>query len=272
MKKHLSILLLISLLLVSTVSCNNIETPQNNPSDTTATNSDSTPVFTDPIKDYDTVDDLSTEGFVIKSKKYDYEDNNVVIMNVENQSKNNYTVTVDMTYYDDAGNEIVKESQFFEGFDANWQKYFIFKPDRAFSSYKYTLTTEDFNGECYGKTFTFRFDGLEENRVNLGKDENGVAKGMGRGIRGKFLYKIEYSKSLDHWLTAVFFNNKGEIYHIYEISKIGNTPSYMENEFSRALVLGTANSVEWPEELKGETSGILILNNIGIGINPPPVA
>jgi len=266
MKKSIFSILLISFMLHTLIGCSNTQIPTNTPDDTTGGDNSSAPAFVDVIKDYDTVDETSTDGFVIKSKKYDYEENNVVLLNVENHSEENYTVTVDMTYYDDAGNEIVKESQFFEGFDANWQKYFIFKPGRAFSSYKYTLTTEDFNGECYGKTFTFRFDGLEENRVNLGKDENGVAKGMGRGIRGKFLYKIEYSESLDHWLTAVFFNNKGEIYHIYEISKIGNKPSYMENEFSRALVLGTANSVEWPEELKGETSGILILNNIGIGI------
>ena len=268
MKKSISVILLISLMLLTLIGCNNTDTPAD---DTTDDNNNSAPAFVDPINDYDKVDDSSTDGFVIKSKKYDYEENNVVIMNVENQSENNYTVTVDMTYYDDGGNQITKESQSFEGFSANWQKYFMFKPDRAFSSYEYKLTTEVFDGECYDKTFTFDDNVVvKEGRVTLGEDENGIDKGLGRGILGFIKYKYDYPQLLEFWLTAVFFDKNGEIYYISTMSKEINEAPYMENEFCRELVLGTKDSVEWPEELKGETSGILILNNIGIRITTLP--
>lgn len=266
MKKSLSVLLFISLIIVSLISCNTAESPQNNPGDTTAT--DSTPTFTDPINDYDTIDETSTDGFTIKAKKYNYEENNVVLLSVENQSENNYTVTVDLTYYDDTGKEITKESQSFEGFAANWQKYFLFKPDKAFSSYEYKLTTENFSGECLGNKFTYKFVGVEENRGPIEYHETEAT--YGRIIYGHFSCKYEYSESLEYLLTGIYFDNKGEIFYIAPMRMVGGRQPYEEDDFNQQLVIGNKDSVEWPEELKGEVNGILILNNIGIGSNPPP--
>ena len=266
MKKSISVILMISFILLTLIGCNNTDTPAD---DTTDDNNNSVPAFVDPINDYDKVDDSSTDGFVIKSKKYDYEDNNVVIMNVENQSENNYTVTVDMTYYDDGGNEITKESQSFEGFSANWQKYFMFKPDRAFSSYEYKLTTENFSGECYGKNFNFEHTGVREGRVSLGLDENGNSKGLGKGILSDIVVRYEFSEILDFWVTPIFFDPNGEIYFIDSLRKVGSKPPYADYTVSSVLIVGTEESVDFPDELNGDTNGILILNNIGIGITIP---
>ena len=260
MKKSLSVILLISLMLLTLIGCNNTDTPAD---DTTA------PTFVDAIEEYDKIDETSTEGFTVKAKKYDYEENNIVLLSVENHSKNNYTVTVDMAYYDAGGNEITKESQSFEGFAANWQKYFMFKPDRAFSSYEYKITTEDFDGECYGNTITYKYDGVKEDRGFLGTYENGEPIGMGRVIWGRIPFKYEYPGILDILYYGIIFDNKGEICAIGSGMSYMESP-YIEQSFSIKLVLGTKDSVEWPENLKGETAGIFILDKMGVGIFPPP--
>ena len=260
MRKSTSFILLIIFILLATFGCSSTEVSSN---DTTG------PTFVDPIKDYDTVDETSTDGFIIKAKKYDYQDNNVIIMNVENQTDDNYTVTVDLTYYDDSGKEITKESQSFEGFAANWQKYFMFKPDRAFSSYEYKITTEDFDGECYGNTITYKYDGVEEGRAFLGVDENGEPIGMGKAIYGRIPFKYEYPGILDILYYGIIFDNKGEICAIGSGMSYMESP-YVEQNFGIKVVLGTKDSVEWPENLKGETAGIFILDKIGVGIFPPP--
>ena len=264
MKKTLSVLLLLSLMFLSFTACSNTGAPTNTPGDTTDGDSGPVPAFVDQIKDYDKVDDSSTEGFVIKSKKYDYEDNNVVIMNVENQSENNYTVTVDMTYYDDGGNEITKESQSFEGFASNWQKYFLFQPNKSFASYEYTLTTEEYGGECLGNKFTYKFAGVKEDRGVIAYDEISVT--YGRIIFGSFLYSYDYPELLGYKFTPIFFDNKGDLFSIVKVGSQGNEPPNLEQEDLAKLIIGTKDSVEWPEELKGETTGIMVLEKICVGI------
>ena len=255
MKKSISVILLISLMLLTLIGCSNTDTPAD---DTTA------PTFVDVIKDYDKIDDSSTEGFTVKAKKYDYEENNLVLLSVENQTENNYTVTVDMTYYDDGGNEITKESQSFEGFAANWQKYFLFKPDKAFSSYEYKLTTENFSGECLGNKFTYKFAGVKEDRGVIAYDEISVT--YGRIIYGSFLYSYDYPELLGYKFTPILFDNKGDLFSIVKVGSQGNEPPNLEQEDLAKLVIGTKDSVEWPEELKGETTGILVLEKICVGI------
>jgi len=264
MKKSISFILLTTFILFTLFGCSNIDTPTNTPDDTTAGDNSSEPAFIDPIKDYDTIDETSAEGFVIKSKKYDYEDNNVVIMNVENQTENNYTVTVDMIYCDDGGNEITKESQSFEGFASNWQKYFLFQPNKSFASYEYTLTTEEYGGECLGNKFTYKFAGVKEDRGVIAYDEISVT--YGRIIFGSFLYSYDYPELLGYKFTPIFFDNKGDLFSIVKVGSQGNEPPNLEQEDLAKLVIGTKDSVEWPEELKGETTGILVLEKICVGI------
>ena len=264
MKKSIFVILFTIYILLTFIGCSSTNTPSD---DTTDNNNDF--VHVDVIKNYDTIDEISTDGFITKAKKYDYEENNVVLLSVENQTENNYTVTVDMTYYDDVGKEIAKESQSFKGFSANWQKYFLFKPDKAFSSYEYKLTTENFSGECYGKNFNFEHTGIREGRVSLGLDENGNSKGLGKGILSDIVVRYEFSEILDFWVTPIFFDPNGEIYFIDSLRKVGNKPPYADYTVSSVLVVGTEESVDFPEELNGNTNGILILNNIGVGITIP---
>lgn len=261
MKKFLFILIFISSL-ISNMGCNNTKAIDTN--DTFTINTDTTFIFTDNINNYDTVNENVENEFTVKAKKYDYEKNNVVILNIANKSDKNYTLTVDVTYHDVAGKVLAKESQSSEGFAANWQRYFLFKPDKAFSSYEYELTTEEFNGECFENKFTYKYIGIRKS-PSVPIDWSDYTKGLGNGIVGDFMYRYDYSKPLDFQYTSVIFDNNGKIYHISNMIKESGEQPNTDLKIMATLSLGTKESIEIPKELTGNTNGILIFNNINTG-------
>lgn len=262
MKKSIFTILLISFMLFTIFGCSNTAPPTNTHDDTTTGDVSSAPAFVDVIKDYDTVDESSVDGFVIKSRKYDYKKNNVLLINVENHSNNSCSVTLNVTYFDESGQELSKDSQSFEGFATNWQKYFLFQPNKTFTSYEYTMTTEEFNEECLGNKITFRFDGIKDERTDLGLDESGTPIGIGKGIISYMAYRIEYPDPIYFGCSQIIFDNQGEIYFIETFGAIGNKPAYVDQYITTTLITGTKGSVELPEELNGELNGIVALNRI----------
>ena len=123
----------------------------------------------DPIESYDTVsvflpeDEESTEGasdsneenketqsevagFVIKEKKFRYGEQDIVLLNIENKTGKNYTLTVNGTYFDESGNVLRNETQSFEDFVAGYQGYFVFHPEMAFDTFSFTLSYNHFTG------------------------------------------------------------------------------------------------------------------------------
>ncbi len=123
----------------------------------------------DPIESYDTVsvflpeDEESTEGasdsneenketqsevagFVIKEKKFRYGEQDIVLLNIENKTGKDYTLTVNGTYFDESGNVLRNETQSFEDFVAGYQGYFVFHPEMAFESFSFSLDYVEFEG------------------------------------------------------------------------------------------------------------------------------
>lgn len=97
----------------------------------------------------DSSEESSTEGsgFVVKDKKFVYGENNVVLLNIENKTGKDYTLTVDGTYYDENGDELKTETQTFEDFVAGYQGYFLFNPEMAFGSFSFSMDYTEFKGE-----------------------------------------------------------------------------------------------------------------------------
>lgn len=87
-----------------------------------------------------------TGEFVVSEKKYDYNNANLELLYVENQTNRHFNVTINGTYLDANGEPIKEESQTFEGFPAGWKNYFVFYPSVAFDSFTYTVETEEFTG------------------------------------------------------------------------------------------------------------------------------
>ena len=166
MKKTLAIILILSLITAVLCSCNYDE-----PIDL---KENYTPQSSDPIESYDNesrvvvnnstdTDDntdsnepnsyeehqTESDGFFIKDKKYDYGNNNVVLLNVTNETNVNYTVTIKMTYYSKDGRELKTETQTYQDIAADHHTYFVFQPYITFETYKYQLFAEEYSGVCY---------------------------------------------------------------------------------------------------------------------------
>ena len=262
MKKHISVILMIFFMLLTLIGCNNADTSVD---DTTNDDNSSVLAFNDPIKDYDTVDETSAEGFVIKAKKYVYGENNAVILSAENQSDKNYTVSINMTYYDDAGNEITQESQLYESFAANWQKYFAFDPGIPFSSYDFTVTTEEYVGECYAQYVEISFGGLSEtmdNSVDLIEKYGDYTKFP--TIMSTCYEKNSSGYQLKTGYHLVVIDNTGKIFSIGSCGGLIGAYAKGENYSNMQIIQFLDGELIWPDELKKDILGIVVLGNTSL--------
>ena len=113
---------------------------------------DNPPVDTPPTTEAPVGSQVAT-GFLAKQKKYNYGENNIVMLNVTNQNTDNYSVKVEGYYLDADGKVLKTETKFVEGYAAGYVKDFLFNPGIAFDSFKFILTAEKFSGECYEDDF-----------------------------------------------------------------------------------------------------------------------
>ena len=257
MRKSTSFILLIIFILLATFGCSSTEVSSN---DTTG------PTFVDPIKDYDTVDETSAEGFVIKAKKYVYGENNAVILSAENQRDKNYTVSINMTYYDDAGNEITQESQLYESFAANWQKYFAFDPGIPFSSYDFTVTTEEYSGECYAQYVDISFGQLEETML---ESWDRIEKYGDYTTKFPTIISTCYDKNssgyqLKTGYHLVVIDNTGKIFFIGSSGAMIAPYAKGDNYSNIEIIQFLEGDLVWPDELKKDVLGIIVLDNVSL--------
>ena len=128
--------------------------PETNPPVTTTPVT--TPVTTAPQPTKPPVSS-TPNGFAVKAKKYTFEGNNLLLLYTENNTNNNYTVSVVVTYYDETGKSLKNETETFEGYAAGYQKYFLFNPGITFDSYTYKVIPEEYSGECYANYIDIEF-------------------------------------------------------------------------------------------------------------------
>ena len=201
--------------------------------------------------------EVVTGDFVTKYKTYTYEGNNLAIVKLENQTTQNYTVTINAKYLDADGNELKTETQTFEGFPAGWENHLVFKPDIQFAKFTYTVNLDAFNGKCaLSANSKAYFKRLYEGKSVID------ALGM-TGDHTKYptiLIEFEFANLKDTYMDTyrILFNNAGEIYFIQRIklSIFDNTETKMSN-----LVQTTDETIVWPDELKGNVTGIVAIQS-----------
>ena len=210
-------------------------------------------------------------GFVAKQKKYDYGENNIIILNVTNQNEKNYSVTINGFYLDAEGKVIKSETQSVEGYAAGYEKYFLFNPDTAFDSFVFTLTATEFSGRCYEQNWTNTFTGLCENTMgtdNPNDPEFDFSKPYPTiALRSHFTYPEPppYILVQCHY---ILIGNDGKVYGVYSPPR-NLIETLIDNETIRCVVRNAHTPEElWPEELKNGVTCIIV-NEISIWKNWP---
>ena len=292
MRKNIVFLLALVFLLTSLVGCNNVIPPESSgnqseqPNQTPVTppsndgfiqgpdsgeNSSTTPPEggedqpDDPTTPPESGDqpatppdsgDVITGEFVTMYQTYTFEDNNVAIIKLENQSSKNYTVTINAKYLDAAGNELKAETQTFEGFPAGWENYLIFIPKIQFAKFAYTVDLTAFEGECaVSADSKIYFSRVYETKACIDALLNAGDYEKYPTISAEFVF--ENMKDIYTHRYLVVFDSTGEIYAI-SFQK-GAEGSDYSTYFGPFLLQTTNENIVWPDELKNDVTGIVAI-------------
>lgn len=200
--------------------------------------------------------------FVVKDKKYTFEGNDLVIVNVENQTNKNYSVTITGTYLDKNGNVLQTETQTFDQYSAGYSGYFLFKPDMQFDKFTYEFKTKETDGPFYAKYITSKFNKLHENLCPI--DEL-----MEKGDYTKYpsiFASVSMSYSGDvtirPFVTWCIIKEDGEIIAFFEKAPKLIPGSSFESHDDKELLQTTEEEIVWPEGWKGNIQGIPVITRI----------
>ena len=290
MKKYISFLLVFALVLVNLVGCNNVIPPEGSGNQNEQQNQ--TPV-TPPLDDGfiqgpdsganqpttppedggeqpntppeggedqpatpPDSGDVVTGGFVTKYQTYTFEGNNVAIIKLENQSSQNYTVTIDAKYLDTAGNELKAETQTFEGFPAGWENYMVFIPKIQFAKFTYTVELDAFNGEvALSKDCKAYFTRLYETKAVI-MDRFDATGDYKKYPSISAEYKLDNFHDINLQICLVIFDNTNNICFIHT-KEMGGLE---KNSTLMAIYLQTTEkTIEWPDEIKSGVTGIVAI-------------
>ena len=289
MKKLLILLLALALVLTALVGCAKPNTPNEPGSPNTDTpptppitdedydeiiggDNSGNPGETNPPEDNPPVDNPPVDnpptteapegsqvasGFLAKQKKYNYGENNIVMLNVTNQNTDNYSVKVEGYYLDADGKVLKTETKFVEGYAAGYVKDFLFNPGIAFDSFKFTLTAEKFDGVCFEQNYVIKGLHLKEGYDYVSPfDPPGCFEPVPAqypailmgfetfGYHGP-VYPIQF---YTYYITV---DAHGNIYNIHEVRHIflAQVPPGVNATFYRLRMTHTKEEL-WPEELR----------------------
>lgn len=195
-------------------------------------------------------------GFTIKEKLYDFKGENVLIFHVSNESEQNYTLKLRVTYRDENGEAVGKKQQTVRGFAAGHEKYMMFRPGVEFETYTYTLEAEPFEGECLDQLFSATYAYIDEcvsypmplpDGFDMTKKYPGLRLYMNISFTG--------TKAVKLTPTYILLDKNGEIYDIFSLGSTTTFDSPMEEPIAAVVyefAFTTENKVIWPEELQGD--------------------
>ena len=289
MKKLLILLLALALVLTALVGCAKPNTPNEPGSPNTDTppappitdedydeiiggDNSGNPDETNPPEDNPPVDNPPVDnpptteapegsqvasGFLAKQKKYNYGENNIVMLNITNQNTDNYSVKVEGYYLDADGKVLKTETKFVEGYAAGYVKDFLFNPGIAFDGFKFTLTAEKFSGECYEDDFYMKDVVLRQGTMcGFTPEEQAAGFEVTKlypclWLHGSWGYHGSvFAAKFD--ISYVIINSSGDVYAIFNPPRqsylwsrpdgVDTTIWYFNMSFSEEDV--------WPEELR----------------------
>lgn len=206
--------------------------------------------------------EVQNATFLVKDKKYVYKENDVVLLDITNETSENYSITITMTYYDDAGDELKTEERFFEQFAAGYQNCFLFKPDMVFDTYSYTVNASVFDGEVIVNKYVFKFAGLEEKRSLANYDEN---MNMIPNPENKYYPTLEarvtfgttHTEKMYVGVDMLLFNEQDELVAVCKFGPPIDPKLEIGKEYKSAVLYQTKEeTMVWPEQYKGDIRAV----------------
>jgi len=264
--KKIYIFLSLSILFFSLYSCNNgIKPVKDNHN---------------PIKEYDaeielSVGDSTEIDFYVKDKKYSYKGNDILILNVENKTEENYTLNIMVTYFDESGKVLKKEGKIFEGFASGWGNHFLFQPNITFDDYEYKFSFDKFEGVTIADKVSMEFTGIREGKglienliyPNVPEDQSDIS--FYPRLSGLYTISHTYNEQESRYLAfdmyIIFFDENGEICRVAN-KKGDDVISEKIYEGSSVIYYNEEDpsKLNLPDSLKGEITCIFSIDSVKI--------
>ena len=256
MKKILAIILTLSMLILVLCSCGEELADQYE------------------ISNYDGVSEVSTNSdgkLLVKDKKYDYDENNFVILDVTNTSETDFGVKITMTYFDESGKELGKEDKSFGSFSKGYQNYFCFAPNFAFETYSYAIETSEYTGQHYEDKVEVKALQLGEakgtfNKYYPPKEYDGddfIDYKKYPSIMFSFTYSNASTNKLNVPVTFIIFNRNDEVISIIDRTATIEPKWKIGDDYdSFILYITSQDELTWPEKYKGEIKTIVCVRDI----------
>lgn len=267
MKKATSIFLITFLIVLGIAGCSQEEDREYSiiQTSTPIESYDNESLYTPPNNDSSgSMDENSPEtGFIIKDRKYSFDGNDLVIVNIKNQTNTNYSITIHGTYLDQNGEIIKTETQTFEQFAAGFENYFIFDSNTSFDHLEYFIETTEYHGHLYVNELTMCFTGYKEVLMHV---QELVEQGdhlRHPAIVAEFCHKSTSATDICPTGKWVLINSNDEIVTICTIGTWLYAENVGKEEKSHFMIYYTTEEeLTWPEHLKGEFKALCALEQI----------
>jgi len=258
MKKLTALLLAIVLLCSALIGCKQEATEEK---DQTETDQDAI------LTEYDYSD--TQHGFNIKGKKYYYKGHEhverypageVLILNVTNETTDNYEVSLAVSYFDQNGEKIKTERQEFQYFSAGYQRYFIFYPEVKFDSYTCELELGEYIGEPFFEYMSMSMEISSISRIDIPSLKKIMVGDYTKYPTILLSTIVRFKQARPKMILsyrAIVFNNIGEIYTLYDwqgTADANKEPSILGTSRIVSQICELESDIEIPQELQGEVS------------------
>ena len=189
--------------------------------------------------------------FVVKDKKYTFEGNDLVIVNVENQTNKIYSVTITGTYLDKNGNVLQTETQTFDQYYPGFSQYFLFEPKMQFDKFTYTFDAKESHDPICLKGIGLKYNGIHETLAAIREE-------MAKGNYTKYPtvlagYSLEHTGTteVNVWVRWLLVNENGEILFSFDRNvRFYPGDNYENGETHYILYQTTDEELQYPEEWK----------------------
>lgn len=237
----------------------------------TPSESTDTVSFAEPIESFDAESrvlvgeegtDVPAEGFLVKEKKYVYFEKDVTILEVTNETQENYSVTVTGNYLDADGKVQKTETQTTEGFAAGYRKYYIFMPDMTFDSFSYTVSATPFDGVCYEQKIVPIFRPI---RLSKGWAFDGNGEAIGHSQMYPVINcDIDFENQNDTDVifvgTLLVFDNRDNLHYIRTLGMDGAEANGIGGQTVPIYYEVTDEEIDVPDYLTGDLKMIFTVD------------
>lgn len=199
------------------------------------------------------------KGFVLKEKKLDYEEGNILLISAESKLDESKTLNLIVTYKDENGKQIKRDTKSIEGFAAGDSQYILLQPGFEFADHSYAIIVEDFEGVAEKAEEPLEFGDITFVKTMRYNNELAWEDDLTDfpTIKGKIDITNPTDITYSLKATIFVFDGNGDLYNISTAS--GTVPPRAWGGTVDVVVYQQLESeFVWPEELNEDASYLIV--------------